>query len=302
MRLGGPRIESQRTWYERRERRLFTLRLSPLLVFVGLFFLVPLGALFAYSLGSTTFVDVKLGTSFHNYATAFGDTFYLRLFGRAIVNGLLVAVFCVLLGYPFAYAVTLGPLRRRGELFLLWMLISLFASYIVRVYAWRTLLGSSGILNTALGYVGLGPWNFLIFNRISVVLTLVNVLVPLAVLPIYSALHQVDASLLEAARDQGATARQALQKVILPLSQRGITAGFALCFVLAAGDYVTPQLVGGVSGQQIGNVISDKFGVSFNWPLGAALSFVLILFMGAVVALWVAAPRAPRLLRLGRAA
>ena len=128
------------------------------------------------------------------------------------------------------------------------------------------------------------------FSRPAVILTLVNVLLPLAVLPMYSALHQVDPTLLEAARDQGATPRQALQKVVLPLSERGITAGFALCFVLAAGDYVTPQFVGGVDGQQIGNVIADNFGVAFNWPLGAALSFILILFMGAVVALWIAVP------------
>ena len=266
---------------------------------MAIFFFVPLCALFAYSLGNTTIVDVSVGTDPHNYVRAFTDSFYLHLFGRAIVNGLLVGMSCVLLGYPFAYAITLGPLRRRGELLLLWMIVSLFASYIVRVYAWRTLLGSSGVLNTAIGYAGIGPVNFLLFNRPAVVLTLVNVLVPLAVLPIYSALHQVDPSLLEAARDQGATARQAFQKVVLPLSQRGLTAGFALCFVLAAGDYVTPQLVGGVSGQQIGNVIADNFGVAFNWPLGAALSFVLISFMGIVVALWVVAPK---LLRLGRQA
>jgi ABC-type spermidine/putrescine transport system permease subunit I len=256
-------------------------------LFTLTFFLVPLAALFAYSLGHSSAIKVSFGHSLANYSRALSDPFYLSLFGRALTNGLMVACISVLLAYPFAYAITLGPLRRRGELLLLAVLVSLFASYVVRVYAWRTLLGHEGILNTALSYGHLGPVSFLLFSRPAVVLTLVNVLVPLAVLPIYSALAQVDRSLLEAARDQGASPMRSILKVALPLSTRGVHASFALCFIIAAGDYITPQLVGGTAGQQIGNVIADQFGVSYNWPLGAALSFLLILFMGAIIAVWV---------------
>jgi spermidine/putrescine transport system permease protein len=262
--------------------------MTPLALFTLTFFLVPLGALFAYSLGTSTAISISFGHNLENYSKALTDPFYLRLTGRALANGAMVGLISVALAYPFAYAITLGPLRRKGEAFLLLVLISLFASYVVRVYAWRTLLGSEGIINGALSYVGIGPLTFLLFSRTAVVLTLVNVLVPLAVLPIYSSLVQVDRSLLEAARDQGAGPLRSVVRVALPLSTRGLNAAFALCFIIAAGDYVTPQLVGGTSGQQIGNVIADQFGVSFNWPLGAALSFVLLLFAGIVVTMWVA--------------
>jgi ABC-type spermidine/putrescine transport system permease subunit I len=113
--------------------------------------------------------------------------------------------------------------------------------------------------------------------------TLVNVLVPLAVLPLYSSLANVDRDNLEAARVLGASPVRTFWTVTLPLSIRGVQAAFAVCFIIAAGDYVTPQLVGGPSGQMIGNVISDQFGLSFNWPLGSALAFLLVAAMGVTV-------------------
>ena len=107
-------------------------------------------------------------------------------------------------------------------------------------------------------------------------LTLVNVLVPMAVLPIYSSLAQVDPALVEAARDAGAGSIRTLTAVTIPLASRGVNAAFALCFLIAAGDYVTPQFVGGHDGQMLGNVIAEQFGTAFNWPLGSALAFMLV--------------------------
>jgi spermidine/putrescine transport system permease protein len=106
------------------------------------------------------------------------------------------------------------------------------------------------------------------------------------VLPIYSALAQVDPALIESARDLGASRLQAVRRVVLPLAIRGVNAAFAVCLIIAAGDYVTPQLVGGANGQMIGNVINDQFGVAFNWPLGSALAFILLALTGLVFALW----------------
>lgn len=282
---------ADRVWQERKSRFGYLLRIGPLLGFTLVFFVTPLVTLFLYSLGTSTFIKLSFGTNLDNYADAFTTPLYRTLFLRAILVGLITGIICVLVAYPFAYAITLGPLRRRGEWFLFAVVITLFSSYVVRVYAWRTLLGSNGVVNEGLKLVGLDPIELLLFSRFSVVLTLVNVLVPLAVLPIYSSLSQVDHSVVDSARDLGATRAQALQKIVLPLSMKGVSASFALCFIIAAGDYVTPQLVGGAGGQLIGNVISDQFGVAFNWPLGSALAFSLLALMGVVVCLWILAVR-----------
>jgi spermidine/putrescine transport system permease protein len=282
---------SERAWRERRELLHYAARLSPLVLFTLAFFLTPFVTLFLYSLGESTFIKLSFGTSPENYLDAITNSLYRELIGRALLIGVLTGVICVVLSYPFAYAITLGPLRRRGEWFLFAILATLFSSYVVRVYAWRTLLGSEGIVNEGLRLLGLEPVKLLLFSRFSLVLTLVNVLIPLAVLPIYSALTQVDRSLIESARDLGATPWQALRKIVIPLSMRGVNAAFVLCFIIAAGDYVTPQLVGGANGQLIGNVISDQFGVAFNWPLGSALAFSLVFMMGVVIVLWLALTR-----------
>ncbi|MBI5090302.1 MAG: ABC transporter permease [Actinobacteria bacterium] len=261
-------------------------RLTPLAVFLTIFFVAPFVVLFLYSFGSSTIFELKFGTSGANWSSALTDSFYRTLLVRSLVTGLVVGVVSVALAFPFAYAITLGPLRRHSEFFLFAVLVSLFSAYVVRIYAWRTLLGKSGLINEALGTVGLGPYDWLLFNRQAVVVTLVNVLIPMAVLPIYSALAQVDPALIEAARDSGAGTLRTLYSVTLPLASRGLNASFALCFLIAAGDYVTPQFVGGIDAQMLGNVIAEQFGVAFNWPLGSALAFMLVASMGVVVALW----------------
>jgi spermidine/putrescine transport system permease protein len=242
------------------------------------FFLVPVGVLFAYSLGETTYISLQFGTSFHNYVEGFTTPLYTSLILKSIVIGAITGLASLVLAYPLAFAITLGPLRKRGDLVLFFVLVSLFSAYIVRVYAWRTLLGREGAINTGLQALGIidQPLHFLLYSRFAVVLTLVNVLVPLAVLLLYSSLAGVDRQYLEAARNLGASPWRAFWTVTLPLSIKGVEAAFALCFIIAAGDYVTPQLVGGTRGQMLGNVISDEFGVTFNWPLGSALAFMLV--------------------------
>jgi ABC-type spermidine/putrescine transport system permease subunit I len=261
----------------------FTIRISPTVVFLIAFLLVPLGVLFAWSFGEATFLSQTLGHTLANYREGIETALYRNLLGRSLVIGAITGACCLVLAYPLAYAITLGPLRRRGDLVLFLVLVSLFSAYIVRVYAWRTLLGRNGVINTGLEWTGVisHPLQFLLYNRFAVVLTLVNVLIPLAVLPLYSALAGIDLQLLEAARNLGASPFRTFWGVTLPLSIRGVQAAFVLCFILAAGDYVTPQLVGGSSGQLLGNVIVSEFGLAFNWPLGSALSFLLIAAMAA---------------------
>jgi spermidine/putrescine transport system permease protein len=264
--------------------RPFALRIAPAAGFVLVFLVVPLGILFAYSFGRSTFVDLEFGTSLDNYRSALESTLYRTLILRSIKVGLLVGAISVVLAYPLAFAITLGPLRRHGETILFLVLLSLFSAYIVRVYAWRTLLGENGAINSALRSIGFGGGlDFLIYNQFAVVLTLVNVLVPMAVLPLYSALAGVDRNVLEAAEDLGASKTRVFLRITLPMSIRGVQAAFALCFIIAAGDYVTPQLVGGARAQMLGNSIASQFGVAFDWPLGSALAFTLVLTLALVL-------------------
>jgi spermidine/putrescine transport system permease protein len=271
---------------QRAARRWYVVRLTPLVLFLGVFFVAPFVILFLYSFGRSSIVSLSFGTNLDNWSTALSDPFYRDLLVRSLTTGVVVGVLSVVLAFPFAFAISLGPLRRHAEGFLFAVLITLFSAYVVRIYAWRTLLGRSGIINESLGVVGLGPYDFLLFNRAAVVVTLVNVLVPMAILPIYSSLAQVDPALTEAARDAGAGALRTLASVTIPLASRGINAAFALCFLIAAGDYVTPQFVGGIDGQMLGNVIAEQFGTAFNWPFGAALAFMLVGAMALVIGAW----------------
>jgi spermidine/putrescine transport system permease protein len=275
----------------------FLIRVSPATVFLLVFFLVPVGVLCAYSFGHSTPFSLSFGLSPDNYVEALTTSLFRKLLWRSIWLGGLIGALCVVLAYPLAYAITLGPLRRRGDLILLLVLVSLFSAYIVRVYAWRTLLGRNGVINSALESLGLinNPLDFLLYSRFAVAVTLINVLVPLAVLPLYSSLAGTDRQLLEAAKTLGASPLQAFWRITLPLSSKGVIAAFALCFIIAAGDYVTPQLVGGTSGQLLGNVIVRRFGLSFDWPLGSALAFVLIAAMALTVVLVAAVFRVLRL-------
>lgn len=272
---------------ERSARRWYVVRLTPLAAFLAVFFVAPFVILFLYSFGRSSIVSLSFGTNLENWSSVLTDGFYRRLLLRSVTTGIIVGVSSVVLAFPFAYAISLGPLRRRAELCLFAVLVTLFSAYVVRIYAWRTLLGRTGIINETFGVAGLGPYEFLLFNRAAVVVTLVNVLVPMAVLPIYSSLAQVDRALIEAARDAGAGSLKTLVAVTIPLASRGVNAAFALCFLIAAGDYVTPQFVGGIDGQMLGNVIAEQFGTAFNWPLGSALAFMLVGAMAIVIGLWV---------------
>jgi spermidine/putrescine transport system permease protein len=197
------------------------------------------------------------------------------------------AAITTVLAYAFAHAIRF-QLRRYQDFLLFLVLVALFSGYLVRIYAWRTLLGNEGIVNEGLRRAGVidEPLSFLLYSRPAAIVVLVNFLVPLAVLPIYGSLQNVGDDEVEAARDLGAGAFGAFRRVTLPLAWSGVFVAFSVSFIIAAGDYVTPQLVGGTSGAMIGRAIADKFGVTFAWPLGAALAFLTLAFVLALVAVF----------------
>jgi spermidine/putrescine transport system permease protein len=161
------------------------------------------------------------------------------------------------------------------------VIIPLWVSYLVRAYAWKTILGSEGVLNTLLQYLHLTkhPLEFLLYSPFAVVLTLTHIYTPFAFLPIYAALEHIPRNLMEASHDLGATPGDTFWKVILPLSIPGVVAGATFAFVLSLGDFLAPLLLGGPSGIMISNIVVSLFGAAYNWPLGAAISLCMLLLV-----------------------
>jgi spermidine/putrescine transport system permease protein len=258
----------------------WALQILPATLFLLVFLVGPVTVFFIYSFWAVEGYDLAPAWTLENYREALGDEIYRSLFAQTLATAAMAAVVTTVIAYAFAHAIRFH-LRRHQELLLFLVVVALFSGYLVRIYAWRTILGDQGVINTALLTLGVvsEPLSFLLFSRVATTITLVNFLVPLAVLPMYAALQNVRDEEIEAARDLGAGAVGAFWRVTLPLAWSGIFAAFALTFIIAAGDYVTPQLVGGTSGGMVGRTIASTFGTAFNWPLGAALSFLTLVFV-----------------------
>jgi spermidine/putrescine transport system permease protein len=245
---------------------------------------------FVYGFWQTGFFTIDRVWNTDNYREVWGDPFYRSLLFRTVATGLLVAAVTVPLAYAVAYVVTFS-LRRGRQTVVLLILGSMLSSYLVRIYAWKSILGPTGVINDVLDRIGLidQPLGFLLYSRFALVITLISILLPYAILPIFAALQNVDRDMIRASRDLGAGSIESFIRVTLPLSRRGVVTAFLFTFILAAGDYVTPQLVGGRSGLMVGRVVADQFGVASNWPLASALSFSLLALLAATVgALWLA--------------
>ena len=251
----------------------------PPLLWVGLFLLLPYALMFAHS-----FWAVRDGLLVHqwnldNYKTLFEKPVYLEVLLRTMRIAASVTFCSLLLGYPLAYYLSFHSGARKELLYQL-VIVPLWVSYLVRGYAWRTILGSEGVLNGFLQYLHLThePVSFLLYSPFAVVLMLTHIYTPFVFLPIYAALEHIPRPLVEASQDLGASSTQTFLRVILPLSLPGLIAGATFAFVLSLGDFLAPLLVGGASGTMIANVVQSLFGAAYDWPLGAAIS-VCILFV-----------------------
>jgi spermidine/putrescine transport system permease protein len=263
----------------------FALMAAPAGLFMAVFFIIPLGVLFAFSFGETNSVDVSFGLSADNYVKVVTTPLFREIIWRSLWVGGCVGVLSVVLAFPLAYAITLGPLQRAGTFILLMVIVSLFTAYIVRIYAWRTLLGRTGALSQLLTGIGLtgAPLEAFTYSKGAVIVTLVSILVPVAILPLTAALSGISPQCIAAARSLGATAPGAFVRITIPLASRGLISAFALTFVIAAGDFITPQLLGGPQAQLAGNAVVSRFGLSFDWPLGSAIAFTLIASMSLLL-------------------
>lgn len=268
-------------------RRLEVLLLSPLGLFLLFTVVVPALILLWYSLFIWQFLHQVGGLTVQNYLSAIGEPINRQVLINTLLIGIPTTVGSVAGGYALAYYTVFGTGRGRRLLFAL-IVTALMASYLVRIFAWRTLLGDSGVINSglqALGIIG-EPLEFLLFSRPAAILAEISLFMPLAGLAFYAALAGISADFREASRDLGAGRGETLRRITLPLTGPAILATTALTFFLSAGDYVTPVLVGGVGSSTVGTVIATRMGPAGDYGAGAALSFlVLVGFVLAYLAL-----------------
>jgi len=264
--------------FSRAYRTIITV---PPLLWVTVFLLAPYALLFCYSFWSVSDAQVIVHSwNLKNYRDLLHVGMYLETLFRSMWIAARVTLFSLLLGYPLAYFVSFLAGKRKDLLYQL-VIIPLWVSYLVRAYAWKTILGSDGVLNTLLQYLHLTqhPLDFLLYSPFAVVLTLTHIYTPFAFLPIYASLEHIPRNLIEASHDLGASPLQTFWRVILPLSIPGVLAGATFAFVLSLGDFLAPQLLGGPSGIMISNIVVSLFGAAYNWPMGAAISFCMMVLV-----------------------
>src|SRR5438105_2655291 len=264
--------------FSRAYRTAITL---PPLVWVLVFLLIPYALLFCFSFWSVSPAQsIVHAWTFDNYRELLRVGVYFQTLFRSMWIAARVTLFSLLLGYPLAYYLSFHSGRRK-DLFYQLVIIPLWVSYLVRAYAWKTILGSDGVLNTLLQYVHLTqhPLDFLLYSPFAVVLTLTHIYTPFAFLPIYASLEHIPPQLVEASHDLGASPLQTFWRVILPLSIPGVVAGATFSFVLSLGDFLAPLLLGGPSGIMISSIVVSLFGAAYNGPLGVDVSFCMMVLV-----------------------
>jgi spermidine/putrescine transport system permease protein len=262
------------------------------------FFLIPIGIVGYYSLGPSLAPSphpLTLGT----WHDVLHNGIYRHLFLKSAEMSLIVSALVVVVAYPLAYFLALGGSKRK-HILLLVLIAPFVTSYLLRVLAWKVILGNQGVINTFLVWTGIRsaahPLSFLLYSRFAVMLVLGYVWLPFVALPIYVTLETLDRRLLEAASDLGASRLQAFRRVTLPLSLPGVAAAFLFVFIPTVGEFVTPSLVGGASGYMYGNSIVDQFETGFpDWETGSVLALLLLAVISALTFVFV------RFLRAGEA-
>ena len=202
---------------------------------------------------------------------------YLKIYAQSFIIALLTTVFCLLIAYPFSYLIARTKSSKKKLLYML-VIIPFWTNSLIRIYGWRTFLGTNGWLNTLLQFLHITkePVDFL-FKQGTTVLGMVYCLIPFMILPLYTAIEKLDSSLLEASSDLGAKRAATFFEVILPLTSGGIFSGCIMVFIPCLGYFFVSDILGGGNSDVIGNLIERQFQSGNNWPLGAALSIILIL-------------------------
>ncbi len=270
-----------------KRRRTWSVTLGLLgapMVWLTFFFLIPIAVVAAYSFGALAIFPGDAGFTFDGWQRFLsGDSIYMSLFWKSVRMSLTVSVSVVVLAYPIAYFLAFGTQKRKYVLLLL-IIAPFLTSFLLRVFAWKVILGDQGVINSLLFWLGArqpdDPVSWLLYSQFTVMLVLAYVWVPFVALPIFVSLENLDRGVLEAASDLGASRWRIFRKVTFPLSLPGVMAAFVFVFIPTIGEFVTPLLVGGTRGFMYGNAIVGLFGPGFDWRTGS----VLALFLFGVVA------------------
>ncbi len=254
----------------------------------GLVLLIPYGLMFAHSFYSRQFPFFVPDFQFGNYIQIVTDSQYPLVLMRSIKIGFFVSIAAFLMSYPLTYFVVFKIKSPRVRIAIyMATIVPLWVSYLLRAYTWKTILGTQGILNSALIWLGIidEPIQLFLYNQFAMVITMAYIFTPFMIMPLYASLEKIPRSLIEASKDLGVGRLGTFLRITLPLSVPGLLAGFTFTFCLSVGDFISPSLVGGPYSNMIANVVATQFGIAMNWPLGSALSMVLLIIVLSIITL-----------------
>lgn len=255
---------------------LYTL---PLTVWLGIFFIIPMGIVFVYSfLKSGTYGGVELEFSLEALKVL-RDPLFFRVVLRTLYFSTVITVITIIISIPTAYFIARSKYKK--ELLFL-VIIPFWTNFLVRIYAWIAILGNNGFLNSLLSKVGVEPIQFL-YNDVAIIIISVYTSLPFAILPLYAVIEKFDFSIIEAGRDLGATNRETFFKLFIPNIKTGIVTAFLFTFIPNLGSYAIPKLVGGSNSLMLGNIIAQHLTVTRNWPLASFISSTLMLITGILI-------------------
>ena len=292
----GATLDRPKSW-RRRARALFLrsealrgyMLLSPTLLVMAFAMGIPFAIMVIMSFWTQVGFDIDTTLTLANYGEAVDGPVYRALLIRSVAISGTCTIVTVLLAYPMAYYVAFH-VHRHKLFWIILMTLPFWTSYLLRVFAWKVILGFNGVINSGLKALGLidQPLEFLLYSPTAVVITLAHAWAAFAILPIYVSLEKIDRSLLEAAADLGEGPVGRFLRVTLPLSLPGVVAAMLMIFIPTVGDYVTPTLVGGPNGIMLSNIIYAQFGKVNNWPMGAALAIAMLIAVAmiALAGMW----------------
>ncbi len=256
------------------------LLMSPTLVILTIGIIIPFAIMTVMSFWSRAGHGFDTTMTFANYARTWSEPIFGALLQRSLWISGIATMATVILCYPMAYYVAFH-IHRNKMMWIILITLPFWTSYLLRVFAWKVILGYEGVINSglmALGWIKT-PLEYLLYSQTAVIITLAHAWAAFAILPLYVSLEKIDKSLLEAATDLGDGPISRFFRITLPLSMPGVIAATFLIFIPTTGDYITPALLGGPDGAMIGNLIQVQFGAVNNWPMGATLSIVLMLWI-----------------------
>jgi spermidine/putrescine transport system permease protein len=269
------------------DRRRPWLLLAPSLIALFVLMILPIAIMTVFSFYEfvTAGVEKEVFTT-ANWHEFFTDSFYHMFLWKTARVAAITAILCAAMGYPAAYFIAMSRTRHKWLLLLL-LIVPFWISFTIRTFSWIHILGEQGVINVMLMKTGLisEPLRML-YTEGAVIMGMIHFLLPYMILNVYVSIEGIDRNLISAARTLGCTSWQAFYEVVLPLSLPGLMAGLLLSFVLAAGSYVTPQILGSTRDALFGNIIFDTIMGQLNWPMGSVLSLVLLVLLGAVAVVY----------------